>query len=306
MCKILFVYIYIMQRGSDDYLYSKLQVLWYAAEKGNIGEVIGILSDIKGQQYNIDDHGAMLPEYDEYRGISPLYIAAYEGHNDIVKLLINETNSDINFRMKNSKSRNGAKGYIDGTPLIAAINMRHDDVVETLINAGGIIFSFLHAVEIDNMEAVKYLVDNPRVNIALNKAIYIAKKTNNYDMITYLMNKEGKLRTTNPELFCFESHPYCNTDNTTCYKTAEGAANRDWNQQKSWTGNNKCLGNHSSAVAGRGVARSMALNASIEKYGGRVRKRLISKRKKRLFKKKSKRKNTKRNVKRNTMKKKVR
>ncbi|XP_071572809.1 uncharacterized protein [Temnothorax nylanderi] len=166
-----------------DATFNNFTPLCFAAQ-GGYQEIVEILI-ARGANFN----------FKSYENLTPLHIAATHGHGNVVKVLLNK---EANINVKN---------HVNMTPLELAVAHGHLEVVKMLllqdyekidINAkGNGDWTILHyaLVQKNNLEMVKYLVDNKGSNVNAidafgSKPIHIAAKEGCKDTVEFFLSKE--------------------------------------------------------------------------------------------------------------------
>jgi len=124
------------------------------------------------------------------KGYTPLMIASAFGHFEIVKYLVDKK-ANLN-TVDNS-------GY---TPLTAALSRNKTDIFKYLLEKGAksdlkdAIHPIFVAISVNNIEIIKLLVENKKVNVNLQNEkgvtpLILAANFNNKDIIQYLLKKKA-------------------------------------------------------------------------------------------------------------------
>ena len=176
-------------------------LLYKAAQKGWSGMVQALLRDHKGpinqpyfgrtplfiaaQNGHVNIVSALLSEGADpsiqFNNISPLYVAARNGHLDIVNALVSYYNANINDK------------YNGNTPIQIAIKNKHIDIVAALLDKGATITD----------EDITLLLDNiGDINKKYNKytLIDIAANNDHIELFAKLLDKGANIGSISPDI----------------------------------------------------------------------------------------------------------
>ena len=166
---------------SNKYKGKRLTVLFIASLKGNNAMVTHLL------------RAGANPNTAVYNGQTPLMTASQQGYNDVVKQL-------LKFQANPNQSNEERGSALGATALFYAVNNEHQEVVESLVNAGANVnhadangfTPLMIAIERHNAEALGYLLSKGAdVNYALyngKSPLMLAINRNNTDAIRQLVN----------------------------------------------------------------------------------------------------------------------
>ncbi len=169
-------------KSEQDEKAQKISQMWFdTAKSGNYEEMKELVEQISDVNYQDEE------------GNTALILAAEKGHEDIVKLLLQQSFIAVNVANKNGR-----------TPLSAAINSGNKNIVEMLVEEKAIITaeSLSIAVELENKGIVEILLkhyNRPDRKQVIKKILKDAIEEGNNEMVSLLTEKDAYVNKANKD-----------------------------------------------------------------------------------------------------------
>ncbi len=170
------------------------KAIYLSAQKGSLDIIRALIEEIKISP-RIDDLRDIINSEDLNRKFTPLFVASFNGHIEIVKILL-EHGADIN-------KINTSEGGDEVTPLIAAVQCGHVEIVKILLDQGAYIDKpeveheftpLVAAVQFGHVEIVKILLSSPLVDVDKRRkdgesALFFAIKAKQFSLMELLLER---------------------------------------------------------------------------------------------------------------------
>ncbi len=147
-----------------------------AAEQGQINEVNRLMAQ------------GVLPDTASEEGVTPLFLAAFNGNKDIVQRLV-EKNADVNAPVKKTFSYEDQTIFEGCTPLMAALGRGNSDIAKMLIQYG----ADVNAADVNG-----------------TTPLFIAAALNDAGVVDHLIEKGAAVNAAVTEEYEYKSQPVCN------------------------------------------------------------------------------------------------